>query len=259
MYKYKNALSKIILFVLIIVFNSNAISMAQSSSSNYKIEEYYFGTGGEVDASSDNYRAQQSTGALGVGTSSSDNYDANTGFNTPAEPFLEMVSTGANLNFGTLDYNTVSSGATQAGACNCSFYIRSYLSSQYTVITLSNPPTNENNNVMQAKSVLGVPSTDPNVEEFGINLVDNSSPDIGANPVNQPDDSFADGRAATGYNTPNNFKYVKGDIIASSPLTSGNQGVGLSEYTISYMMKIKKLTPAGVYTLNNDLVVISTF
>lgn len=233
--------------------------LAQSSSPNYRVEESYFGTGGEVDASSASYRARQSTGSLGVGNTSGNANDATTGFNTPSEPFLEMVVSGASVNFGTLSDTSTSSGAAQGGACNCTFYVRSYLSSGYNVLTLSNPPTSENGNSLAAKSVLGVPSTNQNTEEFGMNLVDNTSPNIGANPVNQPDNSFADGKAATGYDTPDQFKYGVGDIIVSSPATVGNQGVGQTEYTISYIAKIKPLTPAGVYTMQHNIVVVAFF
>lgn len=233
--------------------------MAQSSSPNYRIEESYFGTGGEVDASSTNYRARQSTGALGVGNSSGANNDATAGPNTPGDPFLEMVTTGASVNFGTLSDTSTSSGAAQAGDCNCSFYVRSYLSSGYVVITASNPPTNESGDSLSAKSVLGPPSGNQNDEEFGMNLVDNATPNIGGNPVNEPDNTFADGRAAAGYNDPDDFKYGAGDTIASSPATVGNQGVGKTNYTISYIAKIKPLTPAGTYVMQHDLIVIATF
>ncbi len=50
------------------------------------------------------------------------------------------------------------------------------------VITASAPPTNESGDELQAKSSQGNPSGSTSVEEFGINLVDNSSPDVGANP-----------------------------------------------------------------------------
>lgn len=233
--------------------------LAQSSSPNYKIEESYFGTGGEVDASSANYRARQSTGSLGVGNTSSTNFDATAGFNTPSEPFLEVAVMDASVNFGTLSDTSTSSGAAQGGDCNCSFYVRSYLSSDYSVVTMSNPPTNESGNALAAKSVLGVPSTNQNVEEFGINLVDNTSPNIGANPANVPDDTFADGKAAAGYNTSDQFKYGVGDTIASSPATVGNQGVGRTNYTISYIAKIKRLTPAGLYKMQHDIVVVPAF
>lgn len=245
--------------VVAITFVFSGVVSAQFVSPNYKLEEAYFGTGAELDISSTNYRLNQSTGPLGVGSSSSTNYDVNSGFNTPAEPFLEFAVSGATVDLGTLSESSTSSGSAQAGACSCSFHVRSYMSSGYSVVTISQPPTSENNNTLQAKTVLGVPSSDPDVEEFGINLVDNSTPNIGANPVNEPDSTFADGQASTGYSTTNQFKYNAGDTIASAPATAGNQGVGKTNYTISYIAKISRMTKAGSYVMNHDLVVIPTF
>lgn len=232
---------------------------AQSSSTNYKVEESFFGTGGNVDTTSPSYRSRQSLGALGVGSAASNNYDAVAGFNTPNEPFLEVYATGATVSFGTLSDTTPSYGAAQAEACNCTFSVRSYLSSDYAVYTVSQPPRSENNDVLDNKATQGAPSNSTSVEEFGINLVANTSPVLGANPANQPDNSFADGKAATGYHLANQFKYIVGDIIAQSPATAGNPGVGKTDYTISYMAKASSITPAGFYEMLHDIVVVPTF
>lgn len=237
----------------------NAGVFAQSSSTNYRIEESYFGTGGEVDASSSNYRARQSTGSLGVGNTSSTNYDAVAGATTPSEPFLEVALYGPDLDLGTLSPTATAYGSPRGGSCNCTFTVRSYLSSQYTVVTATPSLTSENGDVIDAKTTQGAISG-PGVEEFGINLVANTAPGtFGADPVNKPDSSFADGQAATGYQTTNQFKYSQGDIIARSPATAGNQGVGLTEYTISYIANISNITPAGTYKMRQDLIVVPTF
>jgi hypothetical protein len=261
MFKNKQRLIIGFIFSTVLFLNSGgAIIFAQSSSNNYKIEEYYFGTGGEVESSSPNYKARQSTGSLGVGNTSSDNFDANTGFNTPSEPFLEMAVMDTSVNFGELDFGSTSYGSAQAGPCNCSFYVKTYLSGEYIVVTASPPPTSEGGEVLNAKSVAGAPSSNDSVEEFGMNLVANTVPALlGDNSVNQPDDTFADGEAASGYNQPNNFKYGVGDIIARSQATPGNPAVGLTEYTISYIAKPGINTPAGFYQMNHELIVIATF
>lgn len=232
---------------------------AQSTSPNYRVNEYQFGSGAETNLNSTNYKAQAGTGSLGVGNSSSANYDAVAGFITPNEPFLEMVVQQLTLDLGNLSDSTTSSTAAQGGACNCSFSVRTYLSSGYTVVTASQPPTSEGGSVLDAKTTLGVPSTNQEVEEFGINLVDNTNPDIGANPSNQPDNTFADGQAATGYSTVDQFKYAVGDIIARSQATPGNQAVGLTYYTISYIAKRARLTQAGTYTMRHVLVAVPTY
>jgi hypothetical protein len=242
------------------IFFIPSIAVAQSSSTNYRVEESYFGSGGNVDASSTNYRARQSAGSLGVGDISSTNYRAVAGFNTPSEPFLEAGVTGASVDFGVLTSNTTSYASAQGGSCNCTFYVRSYLSSDYSVITASQPPTSESGNVIPAKSSQGAPSGSTSVAEFGINLVANTIPGaMGANPANVPDGTFADGKAATGYQTPNQYKYGVGNVIANSPATAGNQGIGQTNYTISYIMKIANLTPAGQYTMRHTIIAVATF
>lgn len=242
------------------VFFIPSLATAQSSSPNYRVEESYFGSGGNVDANSANYRARQSAGALGVGDISSTNYRAVAGFDTPSEPFLEAGVTGADVDFGTLSPAAPSYASSQGGACNCTFYVRSYLSSEYSVVTASQPPTSESNIAIPAKATQAAASTDPTVSEFGINLVSNTVPGtMGANPANVPDGTFADGKAATGYQTANQYKYGAGNVIASSPATVGNQGIGQTNYTISYIMKPSNLTPAGQYTMRHDIIAVATF
>jgi hypothetical protein len=242
------------------MFLMPSIASAQSSSPNYRVEESFFGTGGEVDTTSPNYRARQSTGSLGVGNSSSANYSVASGFDTPSEPFLEVAITGPDTDMGVVAPTAASYASPQGGDCNCSFYVRSYLSSTYSVVTASRPPTNESGDEMNAKSVTGAPSTDDSIEEFGINMVANTVPgNFGQNPTNSPDNSFADGKAATGYSTPNQFKYGVGDTIASSPATPTNPGVGRTNYTISYIMKSSNITPAGKYVIKHDLIIVPTF
>lgn len=232
----------------------------QQSSANYKTEEFFFGAGGDVDLNSANYKGQLSAGALGVGQGSSANYDGLGGFLTLSDEYLEMVVSNASVNFGTLDPATTSYGAAQGGSCNCSFTVRSYTTSGYTVVTVSQPPTSEGGAVLDAKTTQGAPSGSTSVEEFGINLVANTSPGtFGANPVNQPDNSFADGGAAAGYQTTNQYKYNPGDVIARSQITAGNLAYGQTDYTISYIAKPKNFTEAGFYQMSHVLVVVATF
>lgn len=259
MNKNSRKITGILVAVLVAVAGLPSLVSAQASSDNYRVEESYFGIGGNPDTSSDNYRARQSAGSLGVGSAASNNVRAEIGSNTPSEPFLEMYVTSATVDLGDLDDSSPSISAAQAEDCNCSFSVRSYLSSEYVVVTASQPPTSENGNSLQAKSSQGAPSGSSSVEEFGINLVDNSSPDVGANPANQPDDSFADGEAATGYEIANQFKYGLGDVVARAPAVLGNPGIGKTDYTITYMAKISSITAAGFYEMNHDLIAVPTF
>jgi len=227
-----------------------AVAAAQSTSPNYQVEEMTFGTGGGVDLNSTNYQAQGSAGSLGVGSGSSTNYDAESGFLTANEPFLEMIINNTNLDLGTLSQSSVSYGSV-------TFSVRSYLSSTYSVKTLSQPPTSEGGAQLAAMNTAA--GSSPGTEQFGINLVDNATPNVGAYPSNIPDNTFADGQAASGYDTPDQFKYVVGDTIARSAATAGNQAVGQTNYTISYIANISSITPAGVYTMNHDLMAVATY
>lgn len=257
-----NRITKVGMLLLGIWLIVNPLSTAygQSSSTNYRLEEAYFGTGGEVDSSSTSYRSRQSSGALGVGNTSSTSYDGIAGNITPSDIFLEVLVTGPDVSFGVLSPSTTSYAASQGGVCGCSFYVRSYLSSEYVVVTASQPPTSENNISLTAKSTQGAPSGSTSVEEFGINLVANTAPGtFGAVPVNEPDGTFADGRAATGYEVTNQYKYGVGDIIARTPATAGNQGVGKTNYTISYIAKPSNTTSAGFFSMQHNIIVTPTF
>lgn len=238
------------LLLVLLVLAIQVPAFAQGSSSNsYKVNEYQFGTGGG-NSSSNSFQAQSNVGSLGVGRSSSTNYDLEAGFLTPSEPFLELFINSSTVNLGNLDTSSTGTGSG-------TFWVRTYLSSAYVVQTMSNPPTSEGGKVLASKSVLGVPI--PGTEEFGINLVDNSSPDIGADSLNVPDNSFADGTVSSGYNTPDQFKYGVGDIIAHAAASAGNQAVGRTDYTISYIANINSITPAGTYVMVHDIVVTATY
>lgn len=223
---------------------------AQYNSSNYSTNEVLFGTGGDLDTSSTNYKAQTSTGALGVGDVSSSNYRAYSGFLTPNEPFLEMGIDTSTVNLGYLDVASTNTG-------EATFHVRTYLDSGYTIQTVSQPPTLTSGVATHTLAGMNTPATPSvGVEQFGINLRANTTPTtFGADPVPFPDSSFAAGQAASGYNTSNQFKYVVGDIIAQT----GSSGWGLTTFTISYIANMKLDTPAGNYTMVHDLVVVATY
>ena len=90
------------------------------------------------------------------------------------------------------------------------------------------------------------------IEQFGINLVANTSPvSFGSNPDNG---QFGFGQANNSYDDANNYRYVSGETIAEAPKTSGK-----TIYTISYLVNVGALTPGGQYTANQTLIVIGTY
>jgi hypothetical protein len=178
---------------------------------------------------------------------------------------LEMGIDSTLVNLGTLD-----TACTQSGAG--SFHVRAYTNGGYTVQTVSSGLTmtsGAGNHSLSNMTSQAAPSTGS--EQFGINLVGSNNlgsgdcagaHNFGTSPSAQPDSSFANGQAASGYSTVDQFKYNSGDIIAcsgtDSPCSSGS-GWGLTNYTISYVANIAPLTPAGKYKMIHDLVAVPTY
>ncbi len=217
---------------------------AQSASTNYSANEFYFGVGGELDASSSTYRGQQSAGELGVGNAVSTTYQSQAGFNTTYQPFLEFNVTAASVDLGYLSTSTT---ATATG----SFDVRAYLSSGYSIINASQPPTYGSHQLAPLTSG-GISS--PGTEQFGINLTDNASPNIGANPVQSPDTTFGFGTAAANYSIADTFRYNVNEVIASSTKSTGK-----TTFTVSYMYNISTTTPAGEYRFTHDIVCLPNY
>jgi hypothetical protein len=238
---------------LIIILSTSSVYAALSSSSSYQVNEVQFGAGGLLDASSTNYKAHQSLGSTAAGSASSANYGAEAGYLTPSTPFLEMVVSPATINLGTLSSVSAATGT-------AAFHVRAYVDSGYTVLTMNDPPVNEEGIALNAMSSPAASS--PGTEQFGINLVHNlttcatpAPANFGADPVLVPSGSFANGQAATGYNTCGLFKYVKGDVIAQN----NGKGWGETDYTISYIVNINPVSKAGKYTMTQDLVAVATY
>lgn len=237
----------VFLLALTMVTMSSSANAQQSSSTNYQVNEVFFGIGGELEACSTGYCSKQTAGEMGVGNSKSNNYQAQGGFNTNREPSLELnVSGGSDL--GVL---STGSTATTTG----SFTVKTYLASGYVVQTQSDPPTSGLGPTHTFDTPSSPTASAAGTEQFGINVVANTNPTtFGANPVQVPDNTFSFGAAAPDYNTTNLYKYTKGDTIASSTSSSGQ-----TNYTISYIFNISNLTPAGAYRFDHVIVATSTF
>lgn len=218
---------------------------AQSSSSNYQVNEVFFGNGGDLNDCSASYCAKESVGETSVGNTKSTNYQAQGGFNTDRTPYLQFIVNASTTNIGVL---STGSATTTTGT----FSVKNYLSSGYSVVTVSNPPINS---TFTMHNLTSPTASSPGTEQFGINLVANTSPTtFGADPAQNPSSAFSFGAAASGYNTPNQYKYVPGDTIATS-----NKSSGETDFTISYLYNISTTTPGGIYTFNDVLVATATF
>jgi hypothetical protein len=76
-------------------------------------------------------------------------------------------------------------------------------------------------------------------KQFGINLVNNTTPAVGSNVT-----GTGSGVAATGYDTANQFKFnVAGDVVASAGVPTND-----NVYTTSYIANMTGATAAGAYS-----------
>jgi hypothetical protein len=167
------------------------------------------------------------------------------GFNTNREEFLDVSVTSGGINFGTLDATSTKFGS-------LAFSVRSFPAEGYSVYVDGYAPKSLAGHTITAMSSATTSSFGN--EQFGINLRGNNSPSIGADPVPVPDSTFAFGVAASGYGTVNNFKFVSGDVIATSP-----KGYGLTNFTLSSIINIAPNTPSGNYAGVLSIVAVPTF
>lgn len=243
----KSRIARLGVLTALLVLAVPAISYAQHTSPSFRIDEVFIGGGGEIDACSDDYCADQSLGGTAVGDTSSDNFQTGGGFGTPGEPALSVSVSNYLIDLGVLN----TSGTAAASA---NFAVSNYLTSGYVIKIYGSPPTNVSN-TSHSLTALNSPSlSQPGTEQFGVNLVANSNPGIGANPTLAPDETFSFGQAAPGYNTEDHFKYEDGDIVALSERESGETG-----YTISIIANISNATPGGRYKAVLVVQAIATF
>jgi len=231
--------------LLILLLTPSVVHAAQSSSSNYQVNEVFFGSGGELNACSSNYCSKQSAGETVVGGSSSANYQARGGFNTNRDPYIEFTVSNTNLNLGVLS-------KTSTATANATFSVKTYLAYGYSVVNSSDPPTYGSyimkNLTIPTASTVGT-------EQFGINLAANTIPTtFGANATQNPSNTFSFGQVAASYSSPNYFLYNKGDTIAYSTSSSG-----FTDYTLSYIFNIGPGTPGGFFNFSHVIVATGTY
>jgi hypothetical protein len=165
-------------------------------------------------------------------------------------PFLQLCvgvtvasncssASGDRINLGNLSTNIARAGTSQfAGGTNSA--------SGYTIFVQGTTMTSGNNTIKALN--VQTPSF-PGNNQFGINLRDNSVPNIGSNPSGS-------GSAApmANYNTPNLYKYLNGEAIARSTLPSD-----YNRMTVSYMINIDDSQAPGVYASTFTYLATATF
>ena len=234
----------ILLTVVVAGCGAGTVFAVSSSSPNYQVVESDFNAG-LLESCSGQYCAQASIGDMTAGRSKSvAGNSAAFGSITDSEPLLEVIVNPGESNLGVLTTENTATKTT-------TIQIRNYLSGGYVLQIVGTPPKYGNH-------TLNAPNTptasNPGTEQFAINASDNSTPNVGAGPVQVPSDQISFGVVDDDYNTPNVFKYVSGDEIARSETESGR-----TDYTISMIVNIANSTPAGHYKGDFSAVVIPVY
>lgn len=225
---------------VLLLFQSVQAETLQSSS--YRFDESVVGSGGMVQSSSDSYQLESSTDDLVIGNTASSNYQIDTGSKTTNDPSLSFIVNESAADFGSFS-------TTETATSTSTFSVLNYTSYGYVVQIIGSAPTNGAHTI---ESMSETAASQFGIEQFGINLVANTLPSaFGDDPDNG---QFGFGEAATNYNTPNNFRYVSSEIIASAPKSSG-----ITTYTISYIVNVDSLTPGGQYTSDQTLIITGTY
>lgn len=234
--------------VLCVAFVGTASAAAPSESSlsspNYMVTEAQFGTGASINDCSDNYCANVSVGNTAAGLMESSSFRARAGGATSDEPLLEVAASGGFANLGTLD-------PTRTATFSMAVSVRSYLTGGYVIQITGDPPGYGSYQLPRLEEPT---FSSAGVEQFGINLVANQSPKVGADPVQVPSSDISFGRVVDSYAQPDKFMYKDGDIVAFSETDSGR-----TDYTISMILNITNATPKGWYTSIFSAVVVPVY
>lgn len=214
---------------------------AQSASNNYQMVESQFGNSSSNESCSGSYCASVS---IGNDSQTSPVSTPEFGEANYSEPLLEMIVLPGDSNLGEMTTE-------HTGVKTLQVKIRNYLTGGYRLQILGDPPKYGNRTL----AALSTPTTSqPGHEQFGINVVSNTSPSFGANPIAQPGDTEALDLLTENYKTPNKFMYINGDVIAQTTTNTGG-----ADYTITMIVNISGVTPAGKYTSDFAAVVMPYF
>lgn len=115
------------------------------------------------------------------------------------------------------------------------------------IIQVSGNTLTSGNNVIP--NLVNPDTSRPGVSQFGMNLEANSDPQVGQAPS-----GTGSGQPAAGYNVPNSYKFVSGDVVASVP-----QPDEARRYTASYIANVAKSQAPGIYVTTLTYVATASF
>ncbi len=148
-------------------------------------------------------------------------------------------ATGDGVDFGDFTTTSTSAGSIQMLAATNG--LRGY------TITSTGTTMTSGNNTIPALAPRGPSQTGQS--QFGMNLRNNSSPNIGADTT-----GLGTGVPDPDYNVPNRFFYSTNDVIARSPLTTR-----INKYTASYIVNVSNSQNPGVYATTITFTALAAF
>ena len=145
-------------------------------------------------------------------------------------PTLTFTVDSTTCGFGVLS-------ATAAKTCTHTMTAASNATSGYAISYIASTTLTSGTNTITDTGSTGATSS-TGTEQFGLNLMANTTPLVGADP------SGGNGAAATNYATANTFSFnSSGATVATTTIPSA-----LTTYTVSYLANISAVTEAGLYT-----------
>lgn len=218
------------LLVFLLVFFSLFLAplvFARMTSENYIIWADVFNITGTESDTSENYILAYTLGEpiIYSVTSTSDTYGTKAGFR---EMYLDR-----SLTF-SLSANALTLGILGSDVINYSSHTMSVTTNAEKgfTIAVSGSTLTKGSYTIPAIGAAASAVAAGN-DAFGLNLVDNSNPDIGANPIG----TSPIGSVASRYSTANEFAYVSGDTVASSAVP-----INTTIYAASYVATISAAT-----------------
>jgi hypothetical protein len=124
------------------------------------------------------------------------------------------------------------------------------------IITVNGSTLTSGTNTIQALDTAGASVI--GTGQFGLNLTTNTTPTIGTDVLAAPDGTDLRGQAVGDYATPDLFKFVSGDTVASS--TNGGAGPTNAQiFTVSYIVNVPGNQVAGEYRSTLTYICTATF
>ncbi len=148
-------------------------------------------------------------------------------------------ATGSTVAFGTLSPSATNSGASQLGVGTNGL--------SGFVITVNGATLTSGGNTVSALAAQTASTT--GAEQFGLNLRDNATPNIGTDP-----DGSGTAAPTANYNTVDSYRFVTGDSIASKGTSDQ-----FRRFHAAYIVNINTATEAGAYTATLTYIATATF